>query len=157
MKNDKKNYAAFTVDEKSDRLIAIRRGSDMAMIVIQFESTGKLAERTKSRSDKPIYRTVFTNVYGTKVHSSRGTWPGNEMSLSTDTTDFGQARAEIPGQGGTWILEGYITLNKKEMNFLARLAKLVNPEGKTVAQADEIIVPITKPEDYVAPKKKPNN
>ncbi len=152
-KNGKKYYAAFTVDEKSDRLIAIRRGSDMAMTVVQFESTGKLTERTKPILGKPIYRTVFTNVYGTIIHSSRGSWPGDEMSLSADTTDFGQAKAEIPGQGGTWILEGFITMDKKNKNFLARLAKLTDPEGKTVVQADEIIVPIKKPEDYKVTRK----
>lgn len=163
MKNDKKHYSAFTVDSKSDQLIAIRRGNDMAMVVIQFESTGKLIEihiiTKKSTADVPIYRTVFTNVYGTrtKVYSSRGTWPGKEMSLSADTTDFGQARTEIPGQGGMWILEGYIYFHKKEMNFFARLATLVDPEGNTVARAEEIVVPIKKPEDYKVTKEKMND
>jgi hypothetical protein len=156
LNNDKKHYAAFAVDEKSDQLIAICRGNEMAMIVIQFEPTRKLAKTTRLRLGQPIYRTVFTNVYGTetKVYSSRAAWPGNEMSLTADTTDFGQAKAEIPGREGTWILEGYITLNKKEMNFLARLAKLADPEGNTAAQADEIIVPLTKPEDYRVLEKK---
>ena len=153
-KKDKKYYAAFSVDEKSDQLIAIRRGSEMAMIVVQFESTGKLAKQTEPRLGVPIYRTIFTPVYGTTIHSSRSSWPGDEMSLSADTTDFGQARAEIPGQGGTWILEGFITMDKKNMNFLARLAKLIDPEGNTVVQADEIIVPIKKPEDYKVSKTK---
>ncbi len=151
-KDGKKYYAAFAVDEKSDRLIAIRRGDEMAMIVVQFESTGQLAEKTKPRLGKPIYRTVFTNVYGTTIYSSRGSWPGDEMSLSADTTDFGQAKAEIPGQGGTWVLEGFITMDKKNMNFIARLATLIDPEGKTVVKTDEIIVPIQKPENYKVPK-----
>ena len=52
------------------------------------------------------------------------------------------------------IVEGFITMDKKNMNFLARLAKLIDPEGNTVVQADEIVVPITKPEDYKVSKTK---
>lgn len=47
-------------------------------------------------------------------------------------------------------------LVKKECRFIARRAVLYNPEGKTVARADKIIVPVDNPSQYKATGKKTN-
>jgi len=85
---------------------------------------------------------------GCRVLSARKSWESKEQSA--DLIDFGQAKAEIPDKKGTWVLKGYVMLVKKERRFIARRAVLTNPEGKIVARADEIIVPIDNPSQYKA-------
>lgn len=84
--------------------------------------------------------------------STRQSWSYEDYG--SDTIDFGQAKAEIPGEKGTWILKGYILLVKKERRFIARRAELFNPEGKVAARGDQIIVPVDNPSQYKVTGKK---
>lgn len=61
-------------------------------------------------------------------------------------TDFGQARAEIPGEQGRWrLIARNILFNRKERKFIGRKAELYDPEGKCVAKANEIVVCVDEP------------
>ena len=138
-------YAPFTTGEENETLLAMRHGNDVALMFLQFESRlePELEEETE---EEPMYSTDFTNVLGCRVLSARKSWE----SYDTDPMDFGQAKAEIPDKKGKWTLKGYIMMIKKERRFIARRAELTNPEGKVVARADQIIVPIDNPSEYKA-------
>ena len=140
-------YAPFTADDKNETLLVMRRGNDVVLMFLQFESRLEpgLEEETEA---EPIYSTDFTNVLGCRVLSARKSWDSKEYDA--DTMDFGQAKAEIPDKKGKWVLKGYIVLIKKERRFIARRAVLTNPEGKIVARADQIIVPVDNPSQYKA-------
>ncbi len=138
-------YAPFMADDNNETLLALRQGNDVVLMFLQFES--KLEPSVEEETEKePMYSTDFTNVLGCRVLSARKSWD----SYDTDPMDFGQAKAEIPDTKGKWILKGYIMMVKKERRFIARRAELINPEGKVVARADQIIVPIDNPSQYKA-------
>ncbi len=145
LKTKKDYYAPFTADDKNETLLAMSQGNNVVLMFLQFESKLEpdLEEKTEA---EPIYSTDFTDILGCRVLSARKSWD----SYDTDPMDFGQAKAEIPDKKGKWILKGYIMMVKKERRFIARRAVLTNPEGKIVAQADEIIVPIDNPSQYKA-------
>ena len=141
-----KNYdAPFTADDENETLLAMRHGNGVVLMFLQFESRLEpdLEEETEA---EPMYSTDFTNVLGCRVLSARKSWE----SYDTDPMDFGQAKAEIPDKKGKWTLKGYIMMVKKERRFIARRAVLTDPEGKVVARADQIIVPIDNPSQYKA-------
>jgi len=143
-----KDYdAPFTADDKNETLLAMRHGNDVVLMFLQFESQlePSLEEETEA---EPVYSTDFRNMMGCRVLSARKSWESKEYDA--DLIDFGQAKAEIPDKKGTWILKGYVMLVKKERRFIARRAVLTNPEGKVVARADEIIVPVDNPSQYKA-------
>jgi hypothetical protein len=93
-------------------------------------------------------------VFKRQWRKARQSWDQGEYGA--DPLDFGQAKAEIPRKKGKWTLKGYIVLVKKERRFIARRAVLYNPQGKTVARADQIIVPVDNPSQYKATGKKTN-
>lgn len=138
-------YAPFMADDNNETLLALRNGNDVVLMFLQFESKlePELEEETEA---EPMYSTDFANVLGCRVLSARKSWD----SYDNDPMDFGQAKAEIPDKKGKWILKGYIMMIKKERRFIARRAELTNPEGKVVARADQIIVPIDNPSQYKA-------
>lgn len=141
-----KDYdAPFTADNENETLLAMRHGNGVVLMFLQFESKLEpdLEEETEA---EPMYSTDFTNILGCRVLSARKSWD----SYDTDPMDFGQAKAEIPDKKGKWTLKGYIMMVKKERRFIARRAVLTNPEGKVVARADQIIVPIDNPSQYKA-------
>jgi len=143
-----KDYdAPFTADDENETLLAMRRGKDAVLMFLQFESRlePELEEETE---EEPMYSTDFSDVLGCRVLSARKSWESKEQSA--DLIDFGQAKAEIPDKKGIWTLKGYIMMVKKERRFIARRAELTNPEGKVVARADQIIVPIDNPSQYKA-------
>jgi hypothetical protein len=145
LKTGKDYYAPFTVDDENETLLVMRRANGVALMFLQFESRlePELEEETGA---EPMYSTDFTDLLGCRVLSARKSWD----SYDTDPMDFGQAKAEIPDKKGKWTLKGYIMMVRKERHFIARRAELTNPEGKVVARADQIIVPIDNPSQYKA-------
>ncbi len=145
LKTGKDYYAPFTADDKNETLLAMRQGNNVVLMFLQFES--KLEPDIEEETEEePMYSTDFTDILGCRVLSARQSWD----SYDTDPMDFGQAKAEIPDKKGKWTLKGYIMMIKKERRFIARRAELTNPEGKVVARADQIIVPIDNPSEYKA-------
>jgi hypothetical protein len=147
LKTGKDYYAPFTADDKNETLLAMRHGNDVVLMFLQFESSLEpgLEEETEA---EPVYSTDIRNMLGCRVLSARKSWESKEQNA--DTIDFGQAQAEIPDKKGKWVLKGYIMLVKKERRFIARRAVLTSPEGKIVARADQITVPIDNPSQYKA-------
>ena len=138
-------YAPFIAGEENETLLVVRRSNGVVLMFLQFES--RLEPDIEEETDEePMYSTDFTNVLGCRVLSARKSWE----SYDTDPMDFGQAKAEIPDEKGKWTLKGYIMMVKKERRFIARKAVLTNPEGKVIARADQIIVPIDNPSQYKA-------
>jgi hypothetical protein len=153
--DDNKNYyASYSVDNKNEKLLAMRNGDQVALMFLQFESELEPDHAEEEQGKEPMYSSEFSNVLGCRVLSARRSWGRGEYGA--DPLDFGQAKAEIPGKKGKWTLKGYIVLVKKERRFIARRAVLYNPEGKTVARADQIIVPVDNPSQYKTTGKKTN-
>ena len=142
----KELVASFLVNEDQDQLLAIRKGEELAILALQFESDEKEIKFSK----EPIYSTRFTDVLGCKVHSARQSWNLDEMMVTKNSvTDFGQAKAEIPGERGRWrLIARNILFNRKERKFIGRKADLYDPKGKCVAKANEIVVSVDEPEKY---------
>lgn len=140
---DREYLKDFVVNENQGRLMAMRAGDNVAILVLQFESL----EEPLESSEEPVYHTQINNVLGAVVHSSRQSWDSEEMrAMSTaPVVDYGRARAEIPGEGGIWVLIGDIQLHNRERRFVGRGAVLYNPNGEIVAEAPEIIVPAGDP------------
>lgn len=160
------NYTKpFTVNEDRDALFAMRRGEQMAVMLLQFERRPYADEfRDKDESGswaeslakplrilvnifkvdkKPVYSTQYGNWMGCQVDTTLKT--SDFSSLKGDKYDFDLAKATIPGSGGNWELTGYLIGRKDLRQFLGRMATLVDPSGRVVAVADEITVPIGDP------------
>jgi hypothetical protein len=146
-------YAAdFSVDSRRDQLAAFRRGNDVWLVVLQFDTTaterlGVLGSRLRPRS--PL---VFKDVMGCRVESNRGSWSLEEIT-SRGLIDFGQAKAEIPGASGRWRLEGFLLADMAKKTFVGRGAELFDPSGKSVIQAAELLVPADAPDKYEVVRK----
>jgi hypothetical protein len=149
---ENKYPADFSVDSRRDQLAAFRRGDDVWLVVLKFDTTvtekpGILGSRLRPRS--PV---VFKDVMGCRVESSRGSWSLEEIT-SRGLIDFGQAKAEIPAPSGRWRLEGFLLADMAKKTFLGRNAELFDPSGKLVAQAAEVVVPAGAPDKYEIVKK----
>lgn len=140
---DREYLKDFVVDETQGRLLAMRSGDRVAILVLQFESL----EEPLEISGEPVYETKCNNVLGAVVHSSRQSWDTEELAAISkgSIVDFGRARAEIPGDGGLWILIGDIQAHNKDRRFVGRGAVLYDPNRKIVAEGSEIIVPADDP------------
>ncbi|MGD8536631.1 MAG: HEAT repeat domain-containing protein [Candidatus Aminicenantes bacterium] len=145
LETGKEYNAPFTADDENETLLAMRHGNGIVLMFLQFESRLE-PHLEEEMEEEPMYSTDFTNFLGCRVLSARKSWE----SYDTDPMDFGQAKAEIPDKKGKWILKGYLIVVKKDRRFIARRAELTNPEGKVVARADQIIVPIDNPSQYKA-------
>ena len=99
-------------------------------------------EQTAKAGREPIYYSVF-NIKGAVIHSNVSQMESE--ALKSNLFDYGQAKAEIPGPGGTWTLIGDILQLKKENILIGRRAKLIRPDGTTAAEGAEIRVPIGIP------------
>jgi hypothetical protein len=157
--------AAFAVNNQKDALLAARRGDRLALMYLEmapkaspaenasdedspsglesfFEAIGKLF---KSKSKEPVYYTKnVLSRSGLVIYSTLQSMD----SVKEGVTDYSLAKAEIPGPGGTWILTGHILRLNKEDIIVGRMAKLVKPDGKVAAEADEIRVPVKDPAAY---------
>lgn len=101
-----------------------------------------------------MYPVSFNLDGGGRIHSSRTEFRLEE--LSSDVLDFGEAKAVMPGSGGSWILTGRLVLMTKQDLIMAREAVLKNAEGKIVAEAAILMVPIKNPENYTLAKARGN-
>jgi hypothetical protein len=149
---DKEYRVEFTVDGRRDQLAAFRRGDDVWLAVLQFnpeawDREGILGLRRRQRS--PV---VFKNVLGCRVESSRDSWPLEEIA-GKGLIDFGKAKAEVPGAGGRWRLEGFLQADTAKKVFIGRDAELFDPSGKSVVRAAELVVPANAPEKHQIVKK----
>jgi hypothetical protein len=97
-----------------------------------------------------MYPVSFNLDGGGRIHSSRTEFRLEE--LSSDVLDFGEAKAVIPGPGGSWDLTGRLMLMRNQNWIMAREAVLKNAEGKVVAEAAILMVPIKNPENYTLAK-----
>jgi hypothetical protein len=100
------------------------------------------------------YTVSFNLDGGGWIHSSRARFRMEEVS--GDVVDFDEAKAVIPGPGGSWVLTGRLVLMKKQDLIMAREAVLINAEGKVVAEAAILMVPVKKPENYTVAKARGN-
>jgi hypothetical protein len=139
---DREFLKEFTVDRDNAKLMAMRRGDEVAILVLIFVSTTEMPELP----DEPEYYTKINNVLGAVVHSSRQSWSTEEFGAAV--VDYGRAKAEIPGESGIWTLVGDIQLHREARRLVGRDAILYDPKGKVVAEALEIFVPVDKPADY---------
>jgi hypothetical protein len=101
-----------------------------------------------------MYPVSFNLDGGGRIHSSRTEFCLEE--LSSDVLDFGEAKAVMPGPGGSWVLTGHLILMRKQNGIMAREAVLKNAEGKVVAEAAILMVPIKDPENYTLAKARGN-
>ena len=144
MEKEKDYKSAFMVDEFNDKLLAIRKGDKVAMLILQFESE----EDDDGTDEKIVYYTRFNNIMGCTVHSSRQNWNALEMGNLKGMIDFSQARVDIPGEKGRWRLLGNILSDGKNKRFIGRNAVLTDPRRKVTIEAAQIIVPADAPEKY---------
>jgi len=139
IEKEKEHNIFYTVDEFSDKLLVMRKGDKVALMVLQFDPEEDDEEK------ELVYHTKFGDVFGCTVHSSRQNWNMGAMSKTDGVMDFGAAKVEIPDEEGTWRLEGNILSDGKTKRFIGRNATLYNPQNKIVVQAAQIIVPVNNP------------
>ena len=116
----------------------MRVGDEVAAFVLQFESPGEDIEIPK----EPKYNMYFGDVLGGELRSTRQTVSIEELAQQTGLVDYGESRAEIPGEDGKWVLIGHILVDRRERQFIGRKATLVSPEGKPIVQAAEVVAPM---------------
>ena len=164
---EKSHYEFFVIRAGQDRLLVMRHDDRVALIVLQFETRQKStsnAQKTDSKAapartdpfeilneiygekTKPVYNIRFSNIMGCEVLSSLNS--SGKADLKSDPVDFSLAKAEIPGNEGTWELTGHLLLQRNERRFLARMGILIDPHGNTAAVADEIRVPVDDPASF---------
>ncbi len=159
---------SFEVNKQQDTLFAMRRGDQLAVMLLQFENWPPPGEETADTEaedwgetlsqplrilskifgvkDRPVYYSQYSNWMGCKVDT---TLQSSGLSdLQGDKFDFSLSRATIPGPGGDWQLTGYLIGRRDKSQFLGRMATLVDPTGKVVAVADELTVPINDPSKF---------
>jgi hypothetical protein len=139
---DREYAQDFVVDANKTLLMVMRHGEEVALLVLMFESTEELVQE----DDEPVYYTQINNVFGSMVHSSRQSWDMKDLDAAV--VEYGRARAEIPGDTGTWVLIGHIQMHRATKLFVARDARLYNPKGEVVAEGSEIVVPAKAPEQF---------
>ncbi len=142
VENEKEYTQTYTVDDSADKLVAMRKGDEVALVLLQFESD------EMDIKEKIIYHTKFNDVNGCTIHSSRSSWSGIEMAGVGGVTDFGESKAEIPGETGKWELVGNIISDGSNKRLIGRNAVLYDPSRKIVAEAAQIIVPVDHPEKF---------
>jgi hypothetical protein len=168
LKSRERYTEPFTVNDGRDALFAMRRGEQLAVMLLQFENrpfadeadeegesgfwAESLAKPLRILSQifkvkkKPVYYTEYGNWMGCKVETTLQT--SDFSSLKGAKFDFDLAQATIPGRGGKWELTGYLIGREDLRQFLGRMATLVDPSGRVVAVADEITVSIDDPQEF---------
>ncbi len=155
----------FKVDATNDLILAARSGSRMAVMFLEMSPAKPVEQveahesldissgtgiKTAKAGQEPIYYSVF-NIKGAVIHSNVSQM--ESAALKSNLFDYGRAKAEIQGQGGTWTLIGEILQQVKENILIGRRAKLIRPDGTTAAEGAEIRVPIGYPERFNTEKK----
>jgi outer membrane protein assembly factor BamD (BamD/ComL family) len=158
---DRENRAAekfysqpFQVDDQRDALVIMRRGKDMAMILLQFgRLSGYQAETSGEDMRKASLLPELTKMRMELLGCSIRSTAYFQTSSNRDFTkmnfiDLGPARADIPGLGGTWVLEGQLLCDQKLRVFIGRQFNLTDPQGKVVAKGALVEVPADSPQAY---------
>jgi len=164
----------FKVDGRNDALLAARRGDRLAVMYLEMspkdiedlDSTDdeeslsgllsavqSIATAFRGKPKKPVYYTKDVRR-GFVVHTTLNSGP---VSSTRGVQDYSLAKAEIPGPGGTWVLTGHILLVQDERVLVARMGKLIRPDGKTAAAGEEIRVPVDDPAAFTPGGKKPDS
>jgi hypothetical protein len=68
--------------------------------------------------------------------------------LQRSLVEFGQARVEIPGRDGTWILTGIVRWISAGGLLLGDKATLTDPRGNVRARDASLLVPMKNPDKY---------
>jgi outer membrane protein assembly factor BamD (BamD/ComL family) len=142
----------FMVDSQHDDLVVMRRGENLVMMLLQFEVYAESQpqpsrEKLSKLLNSPVMRTTFMNLLGCVVTSSAIVQTTRSRTES-DFLDLGPARAEIPGLGGTWVLEGQLLCCQKSRIFIGRQFILTDPQGKVAAKGALVEVPADSPQSY---------
>jgi len=163
-----KHQLKFKLNEDENRMAVLRSKDRLTLVILQFRKIGLALEKgqpIKTGSHAPIlkkaqkilarnfnleegqvFHTEFSYLMGWEIHSSRASWPVEDLTGKTGKYDFGKAEA-ISKETQGWKLAGHLLLLIKERHFIARKAVLADPDGKTFI-GDEIIVPVDKPSDF---------
>jgi len=149
--------APFSADLANDAVLAARRGDRQAVMILhmspkEIDENAVEAEKSPRRPTRdflkpPTYRNAYRTM-GIVVYSDRDIDVFDRSSFQSNLFDYGQAVAEMPGPGGTWVLSGQLILLNKERVLVGRMAKLVRPDGTTASAGDEIQVPVANPEGF---------
>jgi len=146
VKPKKQHVVPYEVNEGNDRLIVIRKGKKVAMMVVQFEAeeTGELDEYDI------VYHSEFRDFHGHRVYSTRKTWEAKEFSRMDEYFDFDRSKTELFKDGTIWgILIGQTIYDGKMSRFVSTGAKLYYPDGKRLrAKGVTISVPIDSPDNF---------
>jgi hypothetical protein len=139
---DREYVNEFVVDKDNAWLMTMRHGEEIALLVVMFESTQEPVEE----KDEPVYYTEINNPNGSVVHSSRQSWDAKEFDASV--VEYGRAKVEIAGDGGTWVLIGHIQYHRKANLYVGHDARLYDPKREVVAEGMEIRVPADTPDKF---------
>jgi hypothetical protein len=144
----------FSVDAERDQLIIINRGGFLEVVLLQFEAAPSEAiNPLRNLKIKPttspleIPSIAETEILNSNVRSLGSKWRPEQLR-SSYLFDLGPARAEIPGSGGTWVLEGMLLCDRKARQFIGRQFTLTDPKGKVIAKGAYIEVPADNPQSY---------
>lgn len=141
----------FIVDAQHDVLAVLRHDKKLSMLLFQFENspeTRLTSAEISKESTTPIHKTTFQNLLDCAVISSAIVQKTRANRADDDTLDLGPARAEIPGAGGKWVLEGMLLCDRKARQFIGRQFTLTDPKGKVIARGAYIEVPADNPQAY---------
>jgi hypothetical protein len=164
---NKKTDVPFQLNRGETKLLTTRSGNTISLMVIQFmaeelpdtvtihmdksdisEELLQLTELAKNigMRDKGSNQITF-NLMGWTVGSARESWSLDDLIGKTGKYDLGQAEA-VSSEPAGWKLVGNLILLIKEKRFVGRKATLTDPNGKKVADGDEIMVPVENPGDF---------
>jgi len=150
----------FKVDAANDLILAARKGSRQAVMFLEMspaepierveghkslDISSRPSQPSGKSGQEPVYYYAF-NIKGAVIHSNPSQLESEAMEFNL--IDYGPAKAEIPGKGGTWTLIGEIIQQIKENVLIGRRARLIRPDGTTAAEGAEIRVPIGRPERF---------
>jgi hypothetical protein len=162
---------SFLLKKGDNKLIAMRSGDRLSLIILQFGVVKAGVETSESLeivSHEPLFKdiwrklagtfggdesvvhkAIFSDFMGWEIHSSKESWSLNEMAGKSGKYDFGRAEAVSKSPEG-WKLIGNLSLVQEERRFVGRKAALLDPKDRIVAFGDEISVPTDRPSAYKA-------
>lgn len=162
---NKKTDVSFQLNRGETKLLTTRSGNTISLMILQFQENmpntitiqtdksslpevlNRLIDISKTIGMSDSGRTTFSDMMGWTVSSSRENWSIDDLTGKTGKYDFGEAEAVSSDPKG-WKLVGNLILLTEDKQFLGRKAVLFDPEGKTVASGDEIVVPVDDPQNF---------
>ena len=162
---NKRMDVPFHLNKGETKLLTTRSGNTISLMIIQFqenmphtitiqteksglpEELNRLVDISKTIGMSDSGRTTFSDMMGWTVSSSRKNWSIDDLTGKTGKYDFGQAEAVSSDPKG-WKLAGSLILLTEDKQFIGRKAVLLDPDGKTVASGDDIVVPVDNPQNF---------